>query len=751
MAAFSLSRRRLGLLLCPWILWASAAAASSDSIRIGRASGDIRIDGYLEDEAWRTAERVETWFETRPGDNVEPKVENVAFLAYDENFLYAGFEFRDPDPAKIRAPLANRDNVPSSTDYGGLIIDANNDGRTAQMFLANPRGIQYDAISSDASGEDSAPDFFWESAGRIGPEGWVLELKIPFSSLRYIESDPEQWRILLYRNWPREFRYQMFSSRLPRESTCFICNSRPLVGLAGLPSGDHWVAAPYIASRQLSEPREGVLGNPLESGDVTSELGVDAKWLPNPKTILDLTVNPDFSQIEADAPLISDNERFALFYPEKRPFFLESVDLFQTPLTAVYTRTFTSPRWGARATGSSNGTSYTVLVGEDRGGGSVIIPGSQGSDLVDQDQEATVAMGRYRRDFGQSFVSVLFSGRELADGSYNRVVGPDFRWQVTDSDVVTGQVLISESRTPQLPDIAEEWDGRRLSGYASELWWYRQKRHWDFFALYNDLSDDFRADNGFVPQVGFRRGYWEIGRSFYPEEKPISRLRVFTISDYKVDRDGELLSKWIRPGFGFDSLLNSFVRVEAILEETRSGDRTFKRNRIQPQFVLRPAGVVSEIEFIGQFGDEIDFVNDRLGNGVNLSLEVELRPSDHLEVEVEADRRSLDVSTEDGVSGRLFTAEVAQIEATYTFNARSWLRLIGQWRRTKRRPELYDEPDDYERLSEALNGSLVFAYKLNWQTVLYLGFGDSHELDRLDRLEPSGREAFLKLSYAFQG
>jgi hypothetical protein len=729
----------------------SAAAASGAPIRIGRKSGDIEIDGRIGEAAWRSAEKVETWFETRPGDNVEPKVESIAYLAYDDEFLYAAFDFRDSEPARIKAPLANRDNVPSSTDYGGLLIDANNDGRTAQMFLANPRGIQYDAISSDASGEDSAPDFFWESAGRIGPDGWVLEVKIPFSSLRYTESDPEQWRILLYRNWPREFRYQIFSSRLPRESTCFICNSRPLVGLEGLPSGGHWVAAPYVVSRQLSEPKDGVLGNPIASGDATSEVGLDAKWLPNPNTIFDVTVNPDFSQIEADAPLISDNERFALFYPEKRPFFLESVDLFQTPLTAVYTRTFTSPRWGGRATGSSNGTSYTLLVGEDRGGGSVVIPGSQGSDLVDQDQEATVAMGRYRRDFGQSFVSVLFSGRELADGSYNRVAGPDFRWQVSGSDVVTGQLLLSESRTPQLPDLAEEWDGRRLSGHASELWWYRQKKRWDFFVLYNDLSDDFRADNGFVPQVGFRRGYWEFGRTFYPQAKAISRLRAFTVSDYKVDQEGELLTKWIRPGFGFDSLLNSFVRVELILEETRSGDLVFERNRIQPRIMLRPGRVISEIELVGQFGDEIDFVNDRLGEGVNLSLEVELRPSDHLHVELEADRRQLDVTTERGVSGRLFTAEVAQLEGTYTFNARSWLRLIAQWRSTTRRPDLYDEPDDYEPFSEAFNGSLVFAYKLNWQTVLYLGFGDSRELDELERLEPSGREAFLKISYAFQG
>jgi hypothetical protein len=740
----------VGLVVCGVVTESAWAGPDDSPIEVRRVAAEIRVDGELGDPGWAGAGKIETWYETRPGDNIEPKTENVAYLAYDDEFFYAAFEFEDPEPEKIRAPLANRDNVPSSSHYGGLLIDSNNDGRTAQMFLANPRGIQYDAISSDAAGEDSAPDFFWESAAKITSRGWVLEMRIPFSSLRYTESDPDQWRIMAYRNHPREFRYQLFSSRLPRDSTCFICNSTPLVGLGGLPSGDHWVVAPYVTGSQLEEPEDDV-GTPLQTGDLESQFGLDAKWLPNPNTVFDLTVNPDFSQIEADTLQIAANERFALFFPEKRPFFLEGSDLFSTPLTAVYTRTFTSPRWGARTTGSVNGNTYTLLVGEDRGGGSVIIPGRQGSDLVDQDQESLVTMGRFRHDFAQSFVSVVYSGREVDDGSYNRVIGPDFRWQVTDNDVVTGQLLLSQSLTPNLLEVADEWDGRRLNGYASELWWNRQKENWDFFALFNELSDGFRADNGFVPQVGFRRGYWEIGRSFYPEEKPISRIRLFTTSDYKVDLDGQLLSKWIRPGFGFDSLLNSFVRLELLFDATRSGDQLFRRNQIRPIVILRPGGLISEIELFGRFGDEIDFANDRLGDGGSLSLELELRPTDHLEVELEAERRWLDVTNDEGLSGRLFDAEVAQLRSTYTFSAKSWLRFIGQWRSTDRRLELYDDPEDVDELSESFDASLVFAYKLNWQTVLYVGYGDSRRLDDLQNLEPASREAFLKISYAFQG
>ncbi|HVS02507.1 MAG TPA: DUF5916 domain-containing protein, partial [Thermoanaerobaculia bacterium] len=533
-----------------------ALHAAAPALEIRRASGPIAVDGDLSDPAWQDAIPITTWYETRPGDNVEPRVSNVAYLTYDDQFFYAGFRFADPQPRQIRAPLGDRDNVPSYTDYGGVIVDPRNDGKTAQMFLANPRGIQYDAISSDASGEDSAPDFFWDAAGRITADGWELEIRIPFASLRYGDSDPEQWRIMLYRNWPREFRYQMFTSRLPRDSSCFICNTRPLVGLEGLPSGSHWVAAPYVNATQLQRPR-GELGTPLESDDLQAEIGLDAKWVPDPDTVLDATVNPDFSQIESDVAQIAANERFALFFPEKRPFFLESVDLLSTPYQAVYTRTFTSPRWGARGTGEIGDGAYTVLVGEDRGGGSTILPGPHGSGLADQDFESTVAIARYRHDFGQSFLSALYSGREIEGGAYNRVAGPDFRWQPTSRDTVSGQLLFSRSETPHRPDLAAEWDGRRLSGHAAKLQWYRAAEPWGSFLLYEDLGDGFRADNGFVPEVGLRRALVDVGYTFRPEDKPISRLRTFLVARYAVDRDGELLDRLLRPGFGVDGLWSS--------------------------------------------------------------------------------------------------------------------------------------------------------------------------------------------------
>jgi hypothetical protein len=155
-------------------------------IQISRTTGPIAIDGDLSDPAWKDAAIVDRWWETNPGDNVEPKVRSVGRVAYDDKFIYAGFEFDDPEPKKIRAPYSDRDNVDSTTDYGGIILDPDNDRKTAILFLANPRGIQYDSLNSDTNGnEDNAPDWFWDAAAKINDHGWTLEIRIPFSSLRY--------------------------------------------------------------------------------------------------------------------------------------------------------------------------------------------------------------------------------------------------------------------------------------------------------------------------------------------------------------------------------------------------------------------------------------------------------------------------------------------------------------------------------------------------------------------------------------
>lgn len=726
----------------------AAAPSPGPALTIQRAAGPIVLDGDLGDPGWQGVAPVTQWFETRVGDNVEPSVANVAYLAYDAKYLYAGFRFDDPEPAKIRAPIADHDALSGSTDYGGILVDSHNDGKTAQMFLANARGLKYDAISNDATGEDNSPDWFWDAVGKVTATGWNLEIRVPFSSLRYAREESPTWGIMLYRNYPRDRHYQFFTARLPRDVNCFICNSSKLTGLSQLPHGSHLVVAPFATAQRTDEPEAG-LGTPLRDGDAETDAGLDVKWSPSAALALDATIRPDFSQVESDAAQIGANERFALFFPEKRTFFLEGVDLFSTPLQAVYTRTITAPDAGVRATGRVGATAFTALVTRDRGGGAVILPGPQGSDFGPQDFRSDVGVVRLRHDLGRSFVSLLGTAREIDGGGYNRVVGPDVVWRPRRTDTVRGQFLISDTRTPNRPDLGvTEWDGRRLTDHAALVSWEYGNERFGWYLQGQDLGADFRADDGFIPQVGYREAYLDAGWTVRPKKGFLSRLRVFTTEYVDVDTDGNVLAQRVSAGAGMDGRWNSFIRFEFNRDGFRVGDELLWRFRPYVTVQASPSRTFDNLSVETTFGQEIDFANGREGTGASIGAGASVRPGNHLELRLNANRRWLDVDTPAG-SGRLFTAEVERLRATYNFTARSFLRLIGEYVRTTSDPALYSFPVASRR--SGFGGSALFAYKLNWQTVMYVGYGDERAyLDTTDRLEPARREAFAKLSYAFQ-
>jgi uncharacterized protein DUF5916 len=742
------------VLLC--LLTALAAAAprvsaqtalSGPPITITRASGRITIDGDLSDEGWRHATRVTKWYETNPGDNSEPAVGNAGYLTYDDDYFYAGFEFADPDPRSIRAPYSDRDNVPPYTDYGGVVLDTRNDGKSAVILVANPHGIQYDSISDDTSGEDSSPDFFWESATRITDRGWTLEMRIPFSSLRYRNVDPQTWGVMLYRNYPRAFRYQFFSTVLPRGGNCFICRANTLHGLAHLPSGGHIVAAPYVSAGDTAHPR-GDLGTALRRDPITSQAGIDVKWTPTADNAVDLTVKPDFSQVESDTAQISANERFALFFPEKRPFFLEGVNLFSTPIQAIYTRTITAPRWGARMTGKEAGIGYTVLVADDAGGGSAIIPGPNDSTLVSEDFGATVFVARLKKDVGRSFVSMVLTDREGHDGNgRNLVAGPDVQWRPTASDSITAQWLISRTTTPNRPDVAAEWTGQRLASQAGTIQWAHNTTHYDAFGMYKDVGAGFRADTGFVPQVDDRDVNGSTGWTFRPTGL-VSRLRTFVSLDRQADHAGVLISRNAEQGVGMDTRWNGFMQFRYIDDRIRAGDRAIGRRQFGYVVQISPSRRISQISLDGTLGEQIDFENARAGHGSTVNLSASLHPTSHLEFAVIENQEWLNVDDPAGRRQRLFVARVSRVKSTYTFTARSFARLIGQYVSTDRDAALFVSP--VAPRDGTFSGSALFAYKLNWQSVMFVGYGDDREVSDQNRLEPADRQFFVKLSYAFQ-
>ena len=714
---------------------AVAQTTRGETYAITRAKAPITIDGVLNDEGWRDAVRIERWYEINPGDNTEPPVKSVGYLTYDDKYFYAGFEFEDPDPKRIISPYGDHDYLQGNADFGGLFLDTRNEGHTAYEFQVTAHNVQFDAVMDDnGGGENASPDFFWQSATHINDHGWTLEIRIPFSSLRYRKMDPQEWGVMLWRNYARDFRHQIMSVKQPRGSQCFVCRESSLTGLSGLPSGGHLVAAPFVTAAQAAHPAGGP-GTPLVNDPFEHKIGLDVKYTPNADNTLDGTIRPDFSQIESDTAQISTNQRFALFFPEKRPFFLEGVELLSTPIQAVYTRTITAPDWGGRATGKLAGVNYTALVARDAGGGSVVIPGPTSSSFADQDFHSTVFVGRARKDFrGLSFLSVLMTDREGGAAGHNRVLGPDFQVRFKGSETISGQYLVSDTNA--------------IKSGAAQLNWNHNSEHFDISTTYKDFGTGFRADNGFVPQVGYREAGGETGWTVRPKGF-LSRVRTFVNLDTQNERaNGALIDHSIRPGLNAETLWSGFFVVQYQGDRIRAGEQTFPRHQVQFFQRISPSRRIQQIGVDGNFGQEVDFENIRPGRGGSFNIYAAINATDHLVFELIENTSWLHVDDAAGASRPLFTARVERLRANYTFTARSFVRLIGQYVSTDRDPALYFHPTAAH--DGFFSGSVLFAYKINWQSVMFFGYGDDRTLDEQRRLQKADRQLFVKVSYAFQ-
>ncbi|MCI0412896.1 carbohydrate binding family 9 domain-containing protein [bacterium] len=743
-----------GIFLCS-VLFLKITAQAAERVTppspqpLPRTSGSMNLDGELDDPIWKEALVIDRFYETSPGDNIPAKAKTTAYVTYDDDYFYIGIKADDPDPKKIRAPYVERDQVIGTDDNIAVFLDTRNDKRSAIELRVNPRGIQADGIFDDTNqSEDFSPDYFYDTAAKLTPEGWQAEFRIPMTTLRYPKTDPQTWRILIWRNYPRDFRYAFYSAPIPRGSNCYICHTHELTNINRLPSSRHLVVAPFATASELWHRRDpNDLDSSFTNDPVDGDFGVDVKWNPTANSAIDATIQPDFSQVESDVPQIATNQRFALFFPEKRPFFLEGSDLFNSPIQMVYTRTITNPQWGLRATGKMGDFSYTVLSSKDEGGGLVVIPGPTFSAFALQDFKSFVSLGRLRRDFGSSFGSFLFSDREISGGGHNRVFGPDGQWRPTDSDIVTGQFLYSDTENPDRPELSPFFDGAQLKSHAAHVNWNHQKRKYDWRIQYNDLGDEFRADTGFVPQVGFREVDAAGGFRFYPSSGPLAFIRTYAVADKFFLQNGDNLGHDYFPGIFLIGSRNLNSQIEFHNNEVKVGDQLLTQNYLSYFVQFDPSRRLPRITFFGRTGDLIDFDNGRVGNGANFGVQGTVRPWDNLTLTGDATREWLNLNEPDA-SGRLYTASIARLKAVYVFNARSFVRLIGQYVTTERDPSLYTL--DVPKRDGSFLGSVLYGYRLNWQTVFFVGYGDNGIVTESNSRVRTNRSLFLKISYAWQ-
>ena len=714
--------------------------------QVPRATSPVEVDGELDEAAWAQAVVVPIAYEWTPGDNATPPVATEGLVTYDDEHLYVAWRAHDPEPGKIRAHLMDRDSIDTfvQDDHVVLLVDTFDDERRAYQFRINPLGVQADAFNSEVDGtEDWSFDLIWASAGRIGDDGYVVEIAIPLKQLRFPASQGQQtWRMELGRSWPRSVRHRIADHPTDRNRGCGLCQYHRFVGFEGLQPGRNLELDPTLTAIR-TDVREDFPEGDLEGGEEDFEPGLTARWGITPNVTLSAAVNPDFSQVEADVAQLAVNERFALFFPEKRPFFLEGADFFDTPVDAVFTRTVVDPEWGLKTTGKVGPNVFGLFATSDEVT-SLLLPSNQGSFNALLEQEVTGGVLRYRRDVGaRSTLGALVTARE-GDGYHNHVGGLDGFLRLTDSDSVRLQVLASDTEYPFLFAGPNGQPVGSFDGYAAHASYNRVDRNWFGGLTYNDRDPGFRADSGFVPRVDIREAEGFLVRRFWPQPGAwwVSSELGVNLSRTE-DHAGALTDEaWFLFG-NVRGPLQLQANFNLARRKTRFGGILYEDLDLADVFVtLQPTGSV-RLALFAQQSETVDFANNRPADQLLVAPTVELKLGRHLNLQVDHTLLQLDVLDD----RRLFEVQLTQLRAIYNFNVRSFVRAIVQHQELAQDPSLFGFPTVAS--AEDLFTQLLFSYKLNPQTVLFVGYSDnSSGFDQVD-LTRADRTFFVKVGYAW--
>ncbi|HUL96571.1 MAG TPA: sugar-binding protein [Usitatibacter sp.] len=733
-------------LLLFFALVAPATALAIEAYRL-QPGEKIVLDGKLDDAAWAKAKPWDKFYEMYPLEKVEEtRVHTEARFAYDHQALYIAIKAQDPDMSQLRAPYARRDNVLSDQDMVDVFIDPVGTRKFAHFIRANPRGVIGDGLyNEDTSTEDFSPDFDVEVVTGRYEEGWTAEFRIPFSSLRYTDPPAAQWSVLVFRNWPRDQRYRIASSPLPRDQTCWLCLNEPLTGLVDLPPTRYLLAVPNVTMRTVQNRDAGVPDR--RNNDFVASL--DLKWRPRADVVFDATINPDFSQVELDTPQLSGNTQFALFFPEKRPFFLEGADILLSPYQAIYTRTVSDPGWGARVTQRNDRFDGAVLVTRDEGGGTVLLPNAYTTNSAVQDFKSLATFARGRLQVDGSTVGALFTDRLLDNGSYNRVFGPDIAWFPTTEHRLRAQVL--GSWTTALYDGATFVKGDLQTSHAAQVDWQYNSTEWINYLRAEHVGRDFRADNGFIVQNGYHTVYSENSRKFVGLWG-FNEVTPYFNAEYKTTLDGDILNQMTRPGVRIGLPHATTLTLELRPNDkvgAQPGGGILKRDQVDINIDTNPSAWFSR--FYGEiaYGDRVDFANNRIGRGAAYSVIANLRPHQRAEVEYQMNGDYIDsMQPVDSGSSRILNERVQQLLVMWHFTARDSLRGIFQTSSIRRAASLWEQPANHYENTDTV--SLVYGHRRTVNTTFYFGANFSRTRIPDAGVKSYQAEIFAKGSVAFE-
>jgi hypothetical protein len=753
----------------PLVLASFARAEFAPNVRpqleVTRASGPIEIDGRLDDEGWRTASRATGWHQTWPGYNTEPAFGLQAWITYDDENLYFAIVVTEDDPTKVRASHRDRDAI-FRDDYVGLLLDTYGTGAWAYELFVNPYGIQGDLRWSQR-GEDVGFDLIWQTEGRITDDGWLIEGAIPFRSLRFPDRTEQVWRANFWYNRPRESRERYSWSAADRDNPCWTCTWGTLTGIRDVSAGGALEILPTITGFTASALQDP--GDPTSRfGEIDSDadFGVGLRYGLSSSYAAEATFNPDFSQVESDAAQIDANTTFALFFPERRPFFQEGSDLFGTNVNAVYTRSINNPQWAGKLTGRTQKSSVALLAARDEDS-PLILPFEERSAIFALGRSTSV-IGRARRALHEdSFVGALGTFRAFDEGgARNAVFGADGMFRFLENFQVEGQWLFSHTTELDDPALGRDrfvdpdtdellrfghgddtytalLDGEEFGGHASYASLEYSTRFWDWDFDWWRTSPTFRADNGFVTQNDNERVSFVTSGRVQPNNALLDEMSAFLMVARVWNFGGERKDEWIRPQIGIG--LKGQTNVEIGYLTSNENFRDVQHDGIQ-RWEFEVNSNYSHV-LSGGFEVELgDFVARRapvarLGDGRRFDVWATFRPTDRFTLEPVFSWQRL----EDPVTGStdvpgFFEGYVARARMNYQFSRAFFARLILQ----------------YNEFQDSYDVEPLLTYRVNPFTSFYVG--SAHRLQDFDGyttedgrdgfgLEQTDRVFFAKVQY----
>jgi hypothetical protein len=755
--------------------------------RIPRFETAPVIDGQLNDGVWQTAAVFGDFLQIQPGDNVAPSSPTEVLIGYDAKNLYVAFRVKQ-DRDKIRANVARRDNI-FDDDYVGVYLDTFNDQRQAYAIFWNPLGIQADGTFSESNGEDYSVDLVMESKGVLTEDGFIVEAAIPFKSLRYEAGKDKQWGLHIFRRIKWNNNELVSWQRGDRSASGSLNRAGHITGLEEIATTRQIEIIPSFTVSQSSR-RSQFTFDPANTGGrfvnegVRGDFGLTAKFSLTPTITLDFAYNPDFAQVEADAPVTTANQRFPIYFAEKRPFFLERIDIFQTPMNVVHTRTIVDPDIAAKITGRRGKNTFGIMYASDNAPGN-FDPDDRERLLLCQkerltnpsvfcsnerivDKNADIGVLRFKRDIGKENNLGFFASTYNFVDRHNHAGGFDGRFRFDKKTVAEFQLVGTHTRDFFYDSDLNKRSYRTGNGIGYNVWVERADRNLYMNYLAVGRSRDYRADVGFRQRTDTNYlGSFIQYKTDQDPKKAIIFKRIQNATNISYDwrrrvqyfitnTQGMLaLQRQTYIGGAFQlggervyedefGPVRKFGRPGAFTGDDPQRSTTFKA--VQAFIESQPNKKIFASFFLDHTWGQMDYdlgangqYNPGAGNQLLIESTFRYQPTTAFQTQLNYNKiRLVRIDT-----GRVaFDDNIFSSRSTYQFSRNVFARLRL----------------DYSTISERVRPQLVFGWTPSPGKALYIGYSDNlsyysrNPFNGLPEngLHSNGRTFFIKMSYLFR-